>query len=220
LAVGDISFRLKCYQRILDLREQGTVIVLVSHQPIDLLRVIHTGVWLQTGRLLGTGPIHTLLNDYVCAQRVSHATGSAIVANPAATIVDVSLSPETVVTHGQTECRILIQAHQDIPALRLLVHIEAADGILLGSFASNLSSFTPSLITGRHLVAFQLSEIPLVSGSYFVHVALHGPKVEDIYDHWRHKTILQVKDVPPDPFGFGVYHHVYFKHRWLPVKDL
>lgn len=217
LAVGDTAFRLKCYQRILNLREQGTVIVLVSHQPIDLLRVSRQGAWLQRGILRGLGPIHPLLADYSRSQWQEVVPGTP---SSAVTISDVTLSPETVPTDGDTECIISLVVLRLIPRLRVLIHVESTQGDMLGSFSSNLQSFNPTLKPGRHRLRLVFKNIPLLTGDYFLHVSLLGDKIEDHYDQWRHKTILHVDGIAPDPFGFGVYHHVHFKHAWLPPETL
>ncbi|HRP03847.1 MAG TPA: ABC transporter ATP-binding protein [Opitutaceae bacterium] len=216
LAVGDMPFRLKCYQRTLDLQANGTSIVLVSHHPIDLLRVTSEGLWLQSGRLLSSGHIYALLGEYTKALRRSHATGA--ITDSAASISDVILTPDTIPTQGQTECRIFITARKSIPLLRLLVHIESVDGEMLGSFSSSIKGYTPCIDTGKHLIRLKLLSLPLLSGDYFVHISLHGPKAGDLYDYWRHKSILHVDDIKPDPFGFGVYHSIHIEHEWLPPE--
>ncbi len=64
LAVGDIRFRIKCYQRLADLREQGTAFILVSHNPISILSICDSAIYLSQGKLLMTGSAQEVTNQY------------------------------------------------------------------------------------------------------------------------------------------------------------
>jgi len=64
LAVGDIRFRIKCYQRLADLREAGTAFILVSHNPISILSICDSAVYLSQGKLLMTGTAQEVTSQY------------------------------------------------------------------------------------------------------------------------------------------------------------
>lgn len=49
LAVGDVRFRLKCYQKLASLREQGTSIVLVTHNANAMLNACERSLYLRNG---------------------------------------------------------------------------------------------------------------------------------------------------------------------------
>ncbi len=64
LAVGDANFRLRCSDRIDRLREQGTVVVLVSHD-LELVRSqADTALWLHEGRVGAVGEVGAVLAAY------------------------------------------------------------------------------------------------------------------------------------------------------------
>lgn len=64
LAVGDINFRVKCYQRLAKLREAGTAFVLVSHNPHVVLNVCETSVYLAKGELIKYGDTEAVIRQY------------------------------------------------------------------------------------------------------------------------------------------------------------
>lgn len=64
LAVGDRSFREKCYRRMEDMLSGGKTLFLVSHSESDLRRFARRGLYLKQGRLVGDGPIEDVLSQY------------------------------------------------------------------------------------------------------------------------------------------------------------
>ncbi len=64
LAVGDAAFRAKCYRKISELLENGTALVLVSHNPQLLLATCTRGLLLEGGRVSYDGTIQEALRRY------------------------------------------------------------------------------------------------------------------------------------------------------------
>ncbi|NJK61923.1 MAG: ABC transporter ATP-binding protein [Synechococcaceae cyanobacterium SM2_3_1] len=64
LAVGDVKFRMKCYQRLARLKEQGTAFILVSHNSNAVLNVCDQSLYLKKGQLVGSGSTESILQQY------------------------------------------------------------------------------------------------------------------------------------------------------------
>lgn len=64
LAVGDRSFREKCYRRMEGLLEEGRTLFLVSHSEPDLRRFCTRGLYLRSGELVADGTIADTLAQY------------------------------------------------------------------------------------------------------------------------------------------------------------
>ncbi|MBN8759965.1 MAG: sugar ABC transporter ATP-binding protein [Thiobacillus sp. 65-69] len=64
LAVGDISFQKKCFERILALKNQGTTILLVSHAIGAIWAVCDKGLFLHKGRPAFMGDIESVCKAY------------------------------------------------------------------------------------------------------------------------------------------------------------
>ena len=64
LAVGDVNFRSKCYQKIAALRKSGTAMILVSHNPLAMLSSTNRAILLEHGCQLESGDTSSVLTAY------------------------------------------------------------------------------------------------------------------------------------------------------------
>ncbi|MGZ6825618.1 MAG: ABC transporter ATP-binding protein, partial [Mycobacteriales bacterium] len=67
LAVGDLGFQLKCLDKMREVQEQGTTIVLVTHNLPSLDRMAPRGVLLSKGSVVYDGPVAGALSAYHAA---------------------------------------------------------------------------------------------------------------------------------------------------------
>jgi lipopolysaccharide transport system ATP-binding protein len=80
LAVGDIFFRLKCYERLARLRERGCTVILVTHSMEDVMHYCDRVLLLHHGRPLFCGDAAQAINRYYALGqlgRISSGAGSA-----------------------------------------------------------------------------------------------------------------------------------------------
>ncbi len=63
-AAGDAAFTLKCEQRILEFRDAGVTILLVSHAPHLVVETCKRAIWLDHGRLMLDGPAVDVVARY------------------------------------------------------------------------------------------------------------------------------------------------------------
>lgn len=64
LAVGDVFFRIKCYERLNRLREQGCTVILVTHSAEDIMHYCDRAFLLDHGRMLYEGDPTEAVNRY------------------------------------------------------------------------------------------------------------------------------------------------------------
>lgn len=64
LAVGDASFQTKCRNRVSELCSAGTTLLLVSHNPSDVLQMCTRALWLNQGSVAFDGPPEAALSHY------------------------------------------------------------------------------------------------------------------------------------------------------------
>lgn len=55
LAVGDLAFQAKCFERMKQVRESGTTIIIVSHSLGQIEEICQRTVWLKDGRIVMSG---------------------------------------------------------------------------------------------------------------------------------------------------------------------
>jgi len=64
LAVGDLSFKRKCLERIAQLKREGCTMVLVSHNPTTIREFCDEAIWLQAGRIVAHGAPDVVVGQY------------------------------------------------------------------------------------------------------------------------------------------------------------
>jgi ABC-type polysaccharide/polyol phosphate transport system ATPase subunit len=67
LAVGDHAFRVRCMERIAELRASGAAIVLVSHDSELVRRSADRGMLLDAGRAVAVGSADRIVDEYLTA---------------------------------------------------------------------------------------------------------------------------------------------------------
>ncbi len=55
LAVGDVSFQKKCFERLKEIKEEGTTIVIVSHSMDQLYSICDRLIWIEKGKIVEDG---------------------------------------------------------------------------------------------------------------------------------------------------------------------
>lgn len=51
LGVGDVNFQKKCFEKLLNIKESGTTIVIVSHSTDQIEKICNRSIWLEDGRI-------------------------------------------------------------------------------------------------------------------------------------------------------------------------
>jgi ABC-type polysaccharide/polyol phosphate transport system ATPase subunit len=64
LAVGDAAFQRQCHDRMQEFRDQGTTVLLVSHDSAAILASCARCIWLEAGEVKADGPTRPVLDRY------------------------------------------------------------------------------------------------------------------------------------------------------------
>ena len=64
LAVGDMAFQLKCFDRIRAFKAAGKTLLFVSHAAPLLEEICGRALWMDRGRLVMDGTAHDVLEAY------------------------------------------------------------------------------------------------------------------------------------------------------------
>ena len=65
LAVGDYKFQQKCEARINKMVDDGTTVILVSHDTNQISSICHNAVWLRAGEMVKWGNAQELCKEYL-----------------------------------------------------------------------------------------------------------------------------------------------------------
>lgn len=65
LAVGDVNFQAKCFNRLMEIKKQGTTIVLVTHSMEQIEQLCERSIWIQDGVVKMDGPVRDVNKKYL-----------------------------------------------------------------------------------------------------------------------------------------------------------
>lgn len=65
LAVGDHSFQTKCFEKLRQIKQQGTTIVIVSHSLGQIEEICDRSIWINQGKIMMDGEPKTVHEEYI-----------------------------------------------------------------------------------------------------------------------------------------------------------
>mgnify|MGYP000862700618 CR=1 FL=1 len=65
LAVGDANFQAKCFQKLRDIKESGTTIVIVSHALGQIESICEGSIWIENGKIKAEGEPRKVHREYL-----------------------------------------------------------------------------------------------------------------------------------------------------------
>lgn len=69
LAVGDVNFQKKCFDKLREIKRGGATIVIVSHTMDQIKSICDNVIWLEGGKIKELGPAATVCEDYLLEMR-------------------------------------------------------------------------------------------------------------------------------------------------------
>ena len=210
LAVGDLAFQKKCYDRMDDLihRQKRTVLI-VGHNIRQLERFCSRMILLDHGRVELDGDATVVCNRFHhrTAQRTATTRRSADpIAAQAGTgeivIESVELfsaddgRPLTNLPMDQgLRIRIALVAASDVRGLSIDVGIHTADFVFVTRTSTSMLAMRPDLPAGHHVIECSVDRIALNPDSYAL-----GITIRDRYDRivWQGANVSAFSVVPGD----------------------
>jgi lipopolysaccharide transport system ATP-binding protein len=223
LAVGDVGFRMKCFQHLQRLLDAGTSIILVSHAVNLLSRITHRAVVFYKAEKVFDGPLPEGIAVY---QNVVHlektdqhdekTEGPRIVS--VQTVDDTGQPKENFATDDNLFIDITLRTDAPIPNARLIAGVHSSSLGSLGSVSTPYTGFAFDIEPPETVIRLCLHELPLMIGGYFLDVSLFGPEIEHFYDRRTPAATFNVTEPPTNAYGFGVCDTFKFKHSWSRIR--
>jgi lipopolysaccharide transport system ATP-binding protein len=169
LAVGDLSFQQKCYERLKAFRRSGVAISFVSHNMQAISMLCDRVLYLQPGGPPQSGSVGEMVTAYV--------TTDAASADPRVTVTHWALTPEgedvrltaPVPPGTWLTLDLAIQAVSDLPRAGLALLFHRADGLLVFNGSSLLDAEPPfDLVAGRTWHVSVTFRTNLLRGTYAI----------------------------------------------------
>ena len=205
LAVGDLRFQAKCLQRVRELREGGTTVLMASHDLSLVRRECLQVAWLNAGHLVAYGEAGEVVDSYEekARERARAATpatgdegplklGDNRVGTQEATIDAVEL-PHEIESGGALAItlRLSTRAPVDDPIVSIAIR-RRADDALCCELDTRTSGISVGRLESDQSVSLAFERLDLAPGEHVVDVGLYSADWETVYDYHWHNYGLHV----------------------------
>lgn len=229
LSVGDTAFQHKSLERIRAYRDQGTTLLLVSHDRLAIQSICDRAILLNAGRIAMEGSPEAVMDYYNALMadptglsvsqtdngngRIQTRSGTGEASLESVVLYDADSNPVDLVAVGQP-VKLAVSLMIQKPLESLVCGYMIKDRLgqpVYGSNTRHLGLDLTSLAAGQQLrLEFDFA-LHLGEGEYSVAVALHGADthLEDNYD-WR-DLVLTFKVINRD-------HPPFVGVAWLPTQ--
>ncbi|MEN6584592.1 MAG: ABC transporter ATP-binding protein [Sulfuricella sp.] len=184
LAVGDMAFQRKCFERLGQLlSDRQRVVLLVSHDLRQVERFCSRVIFLQSGKIMADGPAHDVCQLYCEKANEEIKLESSSTASWSRAKIDSSgevelLNINIMDSNGQgiQEIRpgdplrvgIRFRLFVSLTQPELIVGTQAVDMQFLSSSTTAGLGVPIRLESGEHFVEYLLDQFPLAPGRYFI----------------------------------------------------
>lgn len=202
LAVGDQAFQSKCIDAIMEMKNSGVTIIIVSHN-INLVRTLCTHIlWIDKGVPQAYG-----LVDEIAAEYVAHAYQkkgqpiSATFMRAGTGEIEITstrfLNPagevqETFATGDPMTIEIGYLAHKPIPNPEVGLAIFRQDGVQVNGPNTKLAGVDLGMIEGEGVVRYEIEQLPLLPATYLVTTAVHDSRSHQCYDFHQKAYMFRI----------------------------
>lgn len=187
LAVGDLAFQRKCFDRMEQMiRQQGRTVLLVSHNIRQVERICSRVVMMSHGRLIDDGKpkaVCDLFYDYSDRKIRDGAEKSSTLAKKSTTVPRVRMrqvklldSRGAFVESVSTGNDLIVVLEMDLscelhkPVFAIGIH--TTDLLYLGSERSAESIVSKHIFAGRYRLSCRFRKLPLMPGNYAIRASV------------------------------------------------
>lgn len=187
LAVGDLAFQRKCFDRMEDMiKRQGKTVLLVSHNIRQVERICSRVILLDHGKVLMDGDpakVCNLFYDRSNEKVLQYASSAKSIGGSFESSGEIELkgveiftdasgeSTDSVEMHGPMVIRVHFDAHADIEKPEIVVGFHTTDFVYIASTSSAVVSSRPDIRKGISCVECKLDDVSLMPGVYCIRVA-------------------------------------------------
>ena len=202
LAVGDLKFRMKCYRKLAELREQGVSLIIVTHSPHILTSICDTAAYLRNGEMIMTGTATDVLDQYrqdldniPDDQKTPVSEESDTIdftkepcdlkQSAGLDILSVKMeSPDSSIGRSlysgcRAELIVRFRCHREVKDANVFVGIKKQSEKMMSlSFNSRVDTHPVSFAPGDHEIRLTFPLLCLARGKYMLKIYIDEPKLK------------------------------------------
>jgi lipopolysaccharide transport system ATP-binding protein len=183
LAVGDIGFQRKCFERIRELRQNGTTLLIVSHSTETTWELCNKGLYIDNAKSAGIEEVKDVIAKYVNKSisrgKVDNATAVAGNEGALVDLLEASIHGENGQKNGimfrdrlTLEMKFLLH----VPARNAFVRVNISNEMYRPIATADSSLFSggvQDLGAGIHQLRIKLDDVNLKPGKYSVNLGIN-----------------------------------------------
>lgn len=217
LAVGDLAFQRKCFERMEDLiKGRGNTVLIVSHNIRQIERMCSRVLLLEQGKVVADGlPLEVAdlfyrrSNEKISAEHKKSLEGKVHkYSSGEIELVSVDLLDEqgeatdSIPSGGTLRVRVRFQVNKPLQKPEIVVGTHTTDFFYLSASSTALIEDRPDLDVGVHEVEYIVPLFPLVAGTYCVRFAVFDQHQRKVFTGETLKiftvlpTSLEILDAP------------------------
>lgn len=190
LAVGDIAFQRKCFDKMEDLiLKQKKTVLLVSHNIRQVQRICNRVMFFEQGRIVKDGPAEAVCqaffekSDQEIYERVDSIQGQAEVAEGFELLSLALLDPDgrptkRVQVNDPVQIRIHYRNTDTLVRPKFGIGVHTSDFLYLTTYDSRYEIEMPVLPPGEHEAVCRIARLPFTPGVYSLRLGVSGGGVE------------------------------------------
>jgi ABC-2 type transport system ATP-binding protein len=216
LAVGDSSFQQKCLERIRQVIQSGTTLLLVSHDLASVGAAATRGIWISDGMVRMDGPIDQTLAGYrrmIEAQAEANADVKGLVR-----VADVRVEgAEGRLVVGTEDCTVHLSVETD-QERQVRLYLGVSEGAATPIFSV---AHATTLQEGRTDIRIDLDHLPLPPRQYYLWFGAYDQRSKAELTAWQPVKPMLVSGrlrLDPMPRAIVRLSPVYVAARWSKVR--
>ena len=226
LAVGDIGFRMKCFQHLNQLTKKGVSIILVTHAVGMLPRVASRVIVFDRGQVVFDGDLESgisLYEEKLSAKVEKQGQAVAPTSDTPAIIesvqtCDVRGQPKTEFRTGDPlTLQVTIRCHVSIQRTRLIASLASPTTEVIATTSTNQKGLRLDLEPGLHTIQLEIESLPLLVGAYYFNLSLFGREMADFYHRRMAVGVFRVTSVEADAGGNTLGGIVRIPNQWSDI---
>jgi ABC-type polysaccharide/polyol phosphate transport system ATPase subunit len=203
LAVGDLAFQRKCFDRMEDLiKRRGRTVLIVSHNIRQIERMCQRVMLLDHGHVDMDGPAATICNAFYERNDdriISQHSNRKLKMTGEVELISLTLFDSTGHVCDEFkfgsdvyfQIKLKVNVHQINP--KIVFGIHTTDFINISTHVSDKQSLPPRLGSGVHVFWGKVGQLPLLPGVYAIRISVDvGEIVTNVFyaDHVCHFKII------------------------------
>lgn len=218
LAVGDVAFRLKCFNHIKKLINDGVAIIFVSHNISEIVRVCNSGIFINEGKSAYKNYIHEAIHQY---QKLSYVKAKSMIISKNTPFKIINVQTFDTAGNKKTDFLsgddIIIQISYESNIISdnsiFLIKLVSQELGPFSSFTNLVSNKYIPLEIGKGNIYVQIINIPLVSGSYSIEVHVYDKDKSTFWDQLIPACTFDI--TAPKSDVWMEFHSVRIDHKWI-----